>query len=81
MRTRRRRHSSQFKRQVLVEASQPGTSVAAVARRHGLNANLTHRWRTAALDREGISPRPGFLALPAPPRPPTDTCADDVIRI
>jgi transposase len=34
-----------FKRQVVAEASAPGVSVAAVARRYGLNANLVFNWR------------------------------------
>ena len=42
-RGRRRRHSAQFKAQV-VQACEPGTSVAAVALEHGLNANLVRRW-------------------------------------
>ena len=40
---RRRRHSAQFKAQV-VQACGPGVSVAAVALAHGLNANLVRRW-------------------------------------
>lgn len=42
---RRRRYSLAFKKQVLAEASAPGVSVSAVARRHGLNANLVFNWR------------------------------------
>jgi transposase len=44
---RRRRivRSEQEKRRILAEASEPGVSVAAVARRHGLNANLLFTWR------------------------------------
>ena len=42
-RRRRRRHSAQFKAQV-VQACTPGMSVAAVALAHGLNANLVRRW-------------------------------------
>ena len=40
---RRRRHSDQFKAQV-VQACTPGVSVAAVALANGLNANLVRRW-------------------------------------
>lgn len=40
---RRRRHSDQFKAQV-VHACTQGVSVAAVALSHGLNANLVRRW-------------------------------------
>ena len=42
-RQRRRRHSDQFKAQV-VQACTPGVSVAAVALANGLNANLVRRW-------------------------------------
>jgi transposase len=41
----RRRYSVDFKLKVLQEAMAPGASVAAVARRHGLNTNLIFRWR------------------------------------
>ena len=45
-RRRTRRHwNVAFKRQVVVEASAPGVSVAAVARRYDLNANLVFNWR------------------------------------
>ena len=40
---RRRRHAPEFK-QALVAQCQPGTSVAAVALAHGVNANLLHNW-------------------------------------
>ncbi len=43
-RTRRRR-SDDFKRQVVAEASQPGVSVAAIARRYDLNNNLLFNWK------------------------------------
>jgi transposase len=42
---RRRRHSVEFKQQVLAECARPGASVAAVALTHGLNANLVQTWR------------------------------------
>ncbi len=42
---KRRRYTETFKRQVVAEASGDGVSVASVARRHGLNANLIFNWR------------------------------------
>jgi len=42
---KRRRYSPEFKRQVVAEAAVPGVSVSAVARCHGLNANLIFNWR------------------------------------
>lgn len=43
--TPRRQHPLEQKLQVVGEASEPGVSVAEVARRHGLNANLVFGWR------------------------------------
>lgn len=40
----RRRHSAQFKAQVVEACQQPGVSVAAVALANGLNANYLRRW-------------------------------------
>ena len=64
---RRRRHSPQFKAQVLAEAQQPGISMAAVAQRYNLNANLVQKWRHAA-ERTGTAgpTPPAFIPLPAP---------------
>jgi transposase len=42
---KRRQYTLELKKQVLSEAAVPGTSVALVARRHGLNANLIFNWR------------------------------------
>ena len=41
----RRRRTLEQKLQVVAEASVPGASVAEVARRHGINANLVFGWR------------------------------------
>ena len=35
-----------FKRRVVAETLEPGASVAAVARQHGLNANMVFLWRS-----------------------------------
>ena len=58
----RRRHSRAFKEQVLAECRESGESVAAVARRHGLNDNLIHNWRRTL----GNDGSPNFIRLPAP---------------
>ena len=42
---RRRSYSKAFKRRVVAETLEPGASVAEVARRHGLNANMVFMWR------------------------------------
>jgi transposase len=67
----RRRHSPAFKAEVLAACSEPGASIAAVAQRYQLNANLVQKWRKAARDSGGsLSPSPEFvpiaLAMSAP---------------
>src|ERR1700735_744619 len=41
---RRRTRSLDERKRIVEEALAPGVSVAAVARRHGLNANLVFKW-------------------------------------
>jgi transposase len=41
----RRRRTEQEKRRIVEETLQPGASVAVVARRHELNANVVFSWR------------------------------------
>ena len=54
------------------EASQHGVSVASVARRHNLNANLLHKWLKAAQREVPAAPAaPAFISLPAPPSRPS----------
>ncbi|MEZ5657792.1 MAG: transposase [Burkholderiaceae bacterium] len=43
-RSKRRRHSAEFKARVVAECLRPGVSLAAIALRNGLNANLLRRW-------------------------------------
>lgn len=45
IRWQRRSYSKAFKRRVVAETLVPGASVAAVARRHDLNANMVFMWR------------------------------------
>jgi len=40
----RRRHSAQFRAQVVAACLQPGVSLAAVSLANGLNANMVRRW-------------------------------------
>lgn len=40
----RRRHSPEFKAQLIAPCQQPGVSVAAVALANGLNANVLRQW-------------------------------------
>jgi transposase len=57
-RRRRRRHSEQFKSQVIAACQLPGVSIASVALSNGVNANLVRRW-VAECERR----------LPAPKQP------------
>jgi transposase len=63
----RRRWSEEFKRRVVVEATVPGVSAAAVARRYDLNANLLFNWKR----RYGVSDRflPVEISEPGLPAP------------
>lgn len=45
--TRRRRHSKEFKAQVIRAAMQPNVSIAAVALHYRLNANMVRSWVAA----------------------------------
>lgn len=40
----RRAYSDAFKRQLVAETREPGVSIAMVARRHGINANVVFGW-------------------------------------
>jgi len=40
----RRSYSDAFKRQLVTETREPGVSIALVARRHGINANVVFGW-------------------------------------
>lgn len=40
----RRKHSAELRAEVVQACRQPGASVAAIALRNGLNANVVHRW-------------------------------------
>ena len=77
----RRSHSTELRSQVLAECAQPGASVAAVARAHGLNANLSRKWHKADAAARTQSAAPTrntgeFVALtlaqPSTPLPPGD---------
>ena len=52
----RRRWSEADKRRIVAESYQPGTSVALVARRNAVNANLVFNWRRQYRERGGFVP-------------------------
>lgn len=70
----RRRHSTEFKAQVLAACEQPGATVAGVARSFALNDNLIHDWRrgrsgAATAKAAGTAlaePSPSFVAVTLP---------------
>ena len=49
-----RRHSPEFKAQVIAACQQPGVSIAAVAQANGLNANFLRTWVKAYRDGQRI---------------------------
>ena len=64
----RRRWSEADKRRIVAESYQPGTSVALVARRNAVNANLVFNWRRQFRERGGFVPvvvEPDRLLPPA----------------
>ena len=79
-RKRRGSYSKAFKRRVVSETLEPGASVAAVARRHGLNANMVFLWRRDPRfgpGKDGASFLPVEVtatAVAAVPEPADPTC-------
>ena len=79
----RRRHSEQFKAQVLAACSELGASVSAVALSFGVNANLVHQWRRgrgfkanqAVVSGPVSEPAAQFVALPLPAPTPAPSPA------
>ena len=80
----RRRHSEEFKQQVMTACAQPGASVAEVARSFDLNDNLVHQWRRGrgSSFQRTVDAVPGFVALslPAPllHEPATSTSVEGI---
>lgn len=58
--TRRRRHTPEFKAKIVALSKEPGTSIALLAQQYRLNANLIHKWRRET--KTGTESR--FLPLP-----------------
>ena len=61
----RRMRTNEEKRRIVEEALVPGASVAAVARRHGVNANLLFGWRR--LHQQGLLERSREPTVPLLP--------------
>ncbi|WP_248800245.1 IS66-like element accessory protein TnpA [Pseudomonas sp. MWU13-2105] len=60
-----------FKAQVVQECLQPGVSMASVALRHGINANLVRKWIPAYRDRQAPA-LPAFAPMTLEPRTQAD---------
>ena len=69
----RRRHSPAFKSEVVAACNEPGASIAAVAQRYQVNANLVHKWRKFARDSGGSPTQsPEFVPIPLAMAAPAD---------
>src|SRR5271165_3254173 len=60
----RRLWSADLKRRIVAESFEPGASVAAVARRHGVNANLLFTWRRRFVAAGSARPRETMSIVP-----------------
>jgi len=69
---KRRFYSPEFKLQTIGECGQAGASIAAVALKRGINANIVHRWLREHSQSPLVVQSPAFVpvtlgqALPAP---------------
>ena len=87
-RVARRKHSAELRAEVVHACRQGGASVAAIALRNGLNANLVHRWLredgrsldSGAGKPVAVSAAAGgeFMALQLPPPAVTAAASSDI---
>lgn len=56
--SRRRRHSADFKRKVVLACLQPGVSITSIALHNGLSVNLLRRWFKQHRDAQGLDAAP-----------------------
>lgn len=61
----RRRHSDEFKSEVVQACRVPGVSIAAVSLSYGLNANMVRRWLAEPRSVAGLVAGPGANAAAA----------------
>ena len=88
-RTRRRRHSAEFKAAAVNACMQPGVSIAAVALHYRLNANLLRRWVSAqeeldvadAARHAMTTSLPEFVPLQLPAQASAPVAQDIVIEV
>ncbi len=88
---RRRDHSPELKRKLVERALEPGASVAAIALKAGINANLLFNWRREHRDTVASATPVALLSVnvgeavtstaqAAPPRSPSGTIEIDIGR-
>jgi len=77
---KRRRYTLEFRLSVLKECEAPGSSIAEVARKHQLNANLVHKWRRDH-QRSPTPQRDDFVALPVLATPAVLASAGTSIKV
>lgn len=70
----RRQHDRAFKSELVRQSLEPGASVAAIALRNGVNANLLFKWRREHL-RAGRATVPAAVLLPVCVTPATEVAA------
>ncbi|MGY2686108.1 IS66-like element accessory protein TnpA [Pseudomonas tolaasii] len=58
----RKAYPKSFNTQVVQECEQPGVSVAAIAMRHGINANVVRRWIPLFRDQQAVA-LPAFVPV------------------
>ncbi|PPV39480.1 IS66-like element accessory protein TnpA [Ectopseudomonas oleovorans] len=68
----RKSYPKSFKAQVVQECKQPGVSVAAIAMRHGINANVVRRWLPLYRDQPPAA-LPAFIPLKVESHRPLET--------
>ncbi|MCP1489706.1 transposase-like protein [Pseudomonas fluorescens] len=70
----RKSYPKSFKAQIVQECEQPGVSVAAIAMRHGINANVVRRWIPLYRDQQAVA-LPAFIPLKVEPKRKTEALA------
>ncbi len=82
---RRRDHTPEFKRELVLRALEPGASVSAIALGAGINANLLFAWRREYRDTTASAPAllPVKIdeAVPSASEPPVPRATSGVIEI
>ena len=77
----RRRYSQEMKTQILAECQAAGASVASVAMKHGINANVVHSWRRRELAPAAAPTLQATQFLPMNISPPEPADAVPTIQV